>query len=205
MAVIPLRRETQIRDRVTIACKEWSGVCLALAEGRQTILLRKGGIAEDGGLFRPEFPEFWLYPTFVHQAEQGLLPGWEGGTPRPDESVAIDVLARVEAVAWLDRLEDCQGLGEYHVWTDETIAKRFAYRTPGFWVLAVRVFVRESPWVVPFDPAHSGCKSWVPLDSPPDSIHLSPALSDDEAALRSAALMAALGSAAPLTDDEPKR
>ena len=57
-----------------IAFKEWASVCDALLEGRQTIILRKGGISEGTapGLFVPEHSEFWLYPTWVHQAEQGV-------------------------------------------------------------------------------------------------------------------------------------
>ncbi len=38
----------------SIAMKEWAAVCLALAEGRQSLLLRKGGIAEGSGGFRME-------------------------------------------------------------------------------------------------------------------------------------------------------
>lgn len=55
-----------------VAFKEWASVCEALASGEQTIILRKGGIAEGPGGFTVEHRAFWLYPTFVHQAEQGL-------------------------------------------------------------------------------------------------------------------------------------
>ncbi|NBS89997.1 DUF1802 family protein, partial [bacterium] len=34
---------------IQLACKEWASVCAALASGRQSILLRKGGIAEPTG------------------------------------------------------------------------------------------------------------------------------------------------------------
>ena len=34
------------------AFKEWAVICRALAEGRQALILRKGGIAEAGGDFR---------------------------------------------------------------------------------------------------------------------------------------------------------
>jgi len=50
-----------------IALKEWAAVCAALESGRQTILLRKGGIDEGPRGFRIEYPEFWLYPTQFHQ------------------------------------------------------------------------------------------------------------------------------------------
>ena len=64
-----------------VAFKEWAGVCDALIEGRQTVIIRKGGISETAGPgeFDLEHPEFWLYPTWVHQAEQGLRTGGEHG------------------------------------------------------------------------------------------------------------------------------
>ena len=40
-----------LSDHLTIALKEWHAVCRALASGRQTILLRKGGIYESSGEF----------------------------------------------------------------------------------------------------------------------------------------------------------
>src|SRR5690349_18365047 len=55
-----------------VAFKEWSGVCDALVEGRQSLIVRKGGIAEGPRGFAPEHAAFWLYPTHVHEAEQGL-------------------------------------------------------------------------------------------------------------------------------------
>ena len=46
----------------------------ALAAGRQSVILRKGGIAEEGGAFRPEHAEFLLYPTFFHEHRAGVKP-----------------------------------------------------------------------------------------------------------------------------------
>ena len=53
------------------ALKEWAVICDALATGEQSILLRKGGIAEH---FALEQTKFWLYPTYTHQQETGLKP-----------------------------------------------------------------------------------------------------------------------------------
>ena len=36
------------------AFKEWAVVCRALTEGKQALILRKGGIAETGGRFQLE-------------------------------------------------------------------------------------------------------------------------------------------------------
>src|SRR5579862_6939082 len=54
------------------AFKEWAVICAALAQGKQSIILRKGGIAEDEGEFGVEHTRFWLYPTFTHQQNDGV-------------------------------------------------------------------------------------------------------------------------------------
>ena len=56
------------------AFKEWDVICRALADGKQALILRKGGIAEEGGVFRPEHTRFWLYPTYLHQQRDGVKP-----------------------------------------------------------------------------------------------------------------------------------
>jgi hypothetical protein len=52
---------------IRTAFKEWAAICRALATGRQDVILRKGGIVEDGGEFRPDHASFLLLPTFLHQ------------------------------------------------------------------------------------------------------------------------------------------
>src|SRR5437773_958489 len=56
------------------AFKEWAVVCKSLAEGRQALILRKGGIAEAGGQFQLENMRFWLFPTYEHQQSTGIKP-----------------------------------------------------------------------------------------------------------------------------------
>src|SRR6516164_5695765 len=60
------------RIMLQIAFKEWAVICKALAEGKQAIILRKGGIAEVGGQFKPEHSRFWLYPTYLHEHREGI-------------------------------------------------------------------------------------------------------------------------------------
>ncbi|HUR54032.1 MAG TPA: DUF1802 family protein, partial [Gemmataceae bacterium] len=60
---------------LSIAFKEWAVICRALAEGRQSLILRKGGISEVGGEFRPEHESFLLYPTLFHEQHRtGIKP-----------------------------------------------------------------------------------------------------------------------------------
>ena len=49
--------------------KEWATVVKALEQGKQTVILRKGGILETASGFNVESKEFLLFPTWEHQEE----------------------------------------------------------------------------------------------------------------------------------------
>ena len=180
-----------------VAFKEWEGVCEALGNGRQSLILRKGGIEEGPGGFVPEHDGFWLYPTRVHQAEQGLKPEART-TPdtvfaAPEGTVNLRAFAVVEVIGRIDRADRLAELDDLHVWTAETVEKRFHYRTPGLWVLGVRVFRRERPVSVPVTAMHAGCKTWVPLEVTPETTGLLPALDGGEFEARMERLRSVLG------------
>jgi hypothetical protein len=60
----------------SVGFKEWALVCEALGTGRQSIILRKGGIAEGRDGFSFQHREFFLFPTFFHeQLERRPFPG----------------------------------------------------------------------------------------------------------------------------------
>jgi hypothetical protein len=183
-------------DDCSIAFKEWAGVCDALGEGRQSLILRKGGVSEGPGGFRPEHPAFWLYPTFVHEAEQGLRSKTPRRTVERPGVVAIETLIVVDWVGRVERVEQLSALSGLHDWTEATILARFRYRTPGLWALAVRSFARLEPWPVAITPAHLGCKTWVPLEDPPPDSELVPSLDDEESARRLGLIRSAIGSVA---------
>jgi hypothetical protein len=182
------------RPRLPEACgvafKEWAGVCAALAEGRQSLILRKGGIAEGPGGFAPEHAAFWLYPTHVHEAEQGLRAVPDAGfqpaptAARPADTVAIQSLAVVEWVGLVAEAATLPALQELHAWTEETVLKRFHYRRPGLWVLGVRLFRQPRPTVLTVTADHAGCRTWVPLDPPLSTAELRPVLDEEEHARR---------------------
>jgi hypothetical protein len=79
----------------SIGFKEWALVCEALGSGRQSVIIRKGGVAEgrDGFAFRHR--EFFLFPTYFH--EQLDLVRWPDAIlpePPPNE-IEIRYFARV--------------------------------------------------------------------------------------------------------------
>ena len=155
-------------EPLRIAFKEWAAICEALAGGRQDVILRKGGVAEVGGEFRPEHAKFWLYPTFVHQQEGGLAPEGEPylaaalASQPPPGVVRIRHIVEVLAVHCAMTLEELLPLQTRHIWSAATVAQRFHYRTPGLYVLAVKVI--EAPaFEFVETPAQAGCKTWVEL------------------------------------------
>jgi hypothetical protein len=166
------------------AFKEWAVVCRALAEGRQALILRKGGIAEDAGEFRLEQTRFWLYPTYVHQQRDGikcealpLLRQAEAERP-PDGSVRLSHFAEVVGVYHLRDLTGALALDDLHVWSRETVQARFVYRRPGLFVLPVRVYRAPTVHKVPERPEYAGCRSWLELDRELSTDGATPMLDD---------------------------
>jgi hypothetical protein len=51
----------------SVGFKEWSLVCDALGRGTQSVILRKGGIAEGRRGFSFRYREFFLFPTLIHE------------------------------------------------------------------------------------------------------------------------------------------
>jgi hypothetical protein len=185
-----------------IAFKEWAGVCDALFQGRQSVIIRKGGISEGPGpgIFVPEYSEFWLYPTWIHQAEQGLRgdaaqpSSAHPSGPEADGSIPIRGLVRVDQIGRVESEKTLPALEEFHCLTCETILKRFHYRNPGLWVLGARVWLRDSVLPVVATPEHAGCKTWVILDQPIPMSGLSPVLDERQWAEHRSRLRSILGS-----------
>jgi hypothetical protein len=166
------------------AFKEWAVICRALAEGRQALVLRKGGIAEPGATFQPEHSRFWLYPTYVHQQEQGIKPEAasllkeaEGDRP-PQGIVRLTHFVDVPGVYHVKDLTAALVIAHLHVWSEETVRQRFAYRQPGLFVLPVRVYRAAQPHEVPETAAYAGCRSWVELERELSTEGATPVLGD---------------------------
>ena len=157
---------------ISVAFKEWAVICRALAEGRQSLILRKGGIAEAGGEFRPEHDRFLLYPTYFHEQHRTgikpelmpMLEAVEKEKPAPG-IIRFTHFVTVESVNRIAELDKALALDGLHGWTAEEVTKRFNYRTPGLYVLLVRVYRLAEPLDVVEKPEFAGCKTWVKLDT----------------------------------------
>src|SRR5213075_1824258 len=170
----------ELPQLLNVALKEWASVCNALEEGRQIILLRKGGILEAIGGFELEHPQFFLFPTYLHQNAQMLKEPERKRlvqmTQEPQEIVlssaaTVTDIIRLRDRAQMDRLE------EEHIWTSPLIDMRFSYRPQNpLYLLLLRVYRLAAPITIQNTAEYAGCKSWVPLDKPVSTDSARPAI-----------------------------
>lgn len=193
------------------AFKEWGAVCHALAEGRQTVILRKGGVAEQGGRFRLDHAAFLLLPTFAHQSAAQLAPEAaplieqsRAEAPAADE-IVISHWVQVAAAAEIRDERDLVLFRGSHVWADAVVAERFRrWRSPGLVAMVARVFALPTPARLPTRTEYAGCASWVNLDDEVSVEGSSPVLSDGDFDERTATIREFLRFGAA-TLEEPSR
>lgn len=182
--------------------QEWAVVCRALAEGRITLTVRKGGIHErGGGLFTLEQQCFALMPTHLHQDAGRVLPAFAGdyfaavqNDPTPG-AIAIACWAEAVRIWKVGDLERVQALGEELLWNRDELARRFAYRDqPWLYVVALRIHRLLQVAVIPDHPSYAGCRSWIPLKQPLQLGGSQPVLGDRDHAARIQAIDRTLGS-----------
>jgi hypothetical protein len=151
------------------AFKEWAAICRALAQKRQDVILRKGGIVELGGAFRLEQREFLLLPTFLHQSPESLIPeardlleNIDIDRPPPGQ-VVFTHAASVTQAHQISSLDELARFRSRHVWADAVVAERFHRWRDELHVLEVAVTPLPEPLVMPWHDDYGGCKSWVTL------------------------------------------
>ena len=155
------------------ALKEWSVVCKALEEGRQILLLRKGGIMEYRQGFELKHNKFLLFPTFEHQSKEFIQPDYVNNLDSILQNAPIKgknkitSYAQVSEVKEVDDRSILQRLGKYHIWNDLYINTRMDYNPKRpMSVVLLRVYKMTNPIELDLRPEWSGCKSWVPIEFP---------------------------------------
>ena len=168
------------------ALKEWAVVCRALEQGRQVVLLRKGGILEYRQGFEIKHDRFLMFPTFEHQSKDHLQRDYAatlddvmkdqppaGKTRMSSYAVAKDVREITDRIL-LKRLE------RFHIWNESYVNARMDYNpSKPMSVILLRVFRLHDPIEVQTLEGWAGCKSWVPLNAG-DTSGADPVLSDLE-------------------------
>jgi hypothetical protein len=165
-----------------IAFKEWTLICDALGRGEQSIIIRKGGIAEGRQGFRFQHSDFLLFPTLFHEQVAKLrLPA---DTPLPaameDGQHEIRYAAHVEWTEEVSDWENVRALEPFHLWQESEIQKRYRQDDqPRVSLAFVRISRLSEPFVFPDSPRYGGCRSWIEVPDLPETITMSPALSEE--------------------------
>lgn len=151
------------------ALKEWAVVCKALSEGRQVLLLRKGGIMEYRQGFELRHDKFLLYPTFEHQASNSIQADYEHNLNSkqkyPTDTATISSYAHVTFIQEVNNSNILPKLKKYHIWSDSYVDMRMNYNPKKpMNVILLRVYNLDSPFEISVKKEWAGCKSWIPLD-----------------------------------------
>jgi hypothetical protein len=157
-------------DRCQIALKEWAVTVRALAEGQQILLLRKGGIHEEGKDFRVIHPEFLLYPTYEHQRQDLLKPEYQPALTQLladsplSHAITFSYWAKVEEVIEVEEQEEVDNLSPHYIWTNAYAQSRLHWKPMlPLSIMLLRVYQLEQPVSVPYLPEYGGCTSWVEI------------------------------------------
>jgi hypothetical protein len=153
------------------ALKEWAVVCRALEEGRQVVLLRKGGILEYRQGFEVKHDRFLLFPTFEHQSKDHLQLDYANKLddvlkeqPAANNSKITAYAQALEVKEVRDRTA-LHPLAKFHVWNESYVNARMDYNPKKpMSVILLRVFKLDEPITVESRSEWAGCKSWIPLD-----------------------------------------
>jgi hypothetical protein len=153
---------------VTTALKEWSAAVHALLAGRQTVLLRKGGIHEKR--FDVAAQDFLLFPTVAHSHADRVRPEHQdllaaASADSTETHIVVRAAAKIVAAVEVQRTEELDKLADLHIWTADSVrTDRVDFRPKHrLTVLVVQASPLVQPCTLARIPEFGGCKSWVPL------------------------------------------
>ena len=168
-----------------IAFKEWAVTVNALAQGRQVLLMRKGGIHEVTKDFRVAHPEFLLYPTYEHQNADLLKASSQSlfeetlTNSIPTDTITFSIWAQVTETIKVVELEKVQELSNHHIWTNQYTESRLRWKPMvPLSIMLLRVFKLEEPVTIPWIKEYAGCTSWVEIMPKINLGQLPPAMND---------------------------
>jgi hypothetical protein len=168
------------------ALKEWAVAVDALEQGKTIMLLRKGGIREEGKHFKVAHNQILLYPTYEHQ-QPNLLKAEYAPQVEPvtsgwhPETVRIGSWAEITDILPVSDESTVDALLPYHIWNEQFVSDRFQWkpRHPVY-ILLLRTYRLRQPKVIPYLPEYSGCRSWIDLVEPISIEGAMPVLTDTE-------------------------
>jgi hypothetical protein len=159
-AAYPELNEIAMESTTTHALKEWAVAVDALERGKTIMLLRKGGIKEDGNRF---------YPTYEHQQPNLLkvdyaarvTPVTSGWHP---ETVRIGSWAEITDILLVSSETAVATLLPYHIWNEQFVSDRLRWKPrQSLFILLLRTYRLPQPQFIPYRSEYGGCRSWLDL------------------------------------------
>jgi hypothetical protein len=154
------------------ALKEWSAAVHALLDGRQCVLLRKGGIREKR--FEVAARGFLLFPTVAHGHAERVRPEHRdllaaAAADSTDDHVVLRAAAKVVAALPVNHPEGLEEIENLHIWTAASVRKdRLDFRPKHrLAVLIVQALPLVEPVRLVRTPEYAGCTSWVQVPVTP--------------------------------------
>ena len=187
----------------TIALKEWAVAVNAMAQGKQILILRKGGIHREDKEFRVMHSELFLFPTYEHQREDLIKEEYHRDLAQTIEEddipglVTLEYWSTVSEVFEIGDQETLDSLSPFHIWTSDYAQKRLHWRPKyPLTVALLRLYRLVQPQALPILDEYAGCKSWVDLGQEVPLGFMEPVLPDDEYREKADAIRHALTGAA---------
>lgn len=193
------------------ALKEWAVAVGALEQGRTIMLLRKGGIREQGRSFVVAHDQVLLYPTYEHQHPHLLKPGYASQV-KPAKSgwhpstVQISAWAQITHIFQVSDEPTVAALLPYHVWNAQFASERFGWkpRSP-LYVLLLRTYQLAQAQMITYRPEYGGCRSWINLAEPTIIDGSIPVLNQTEYAKQVAEIQRIVENKQHLAGDEARK
>ncbi len=172
--------------------KEWQVVCDAIQQGKQSLILRKGGIHEGkGGFSFGNVERFVLFPTRFHAQGDHVRGETDTFTPGKEwevgDTLSFNIVCAVDQVYELNDWQIIHQLSPFHIWTESCIKDRFQWEGKGMaqgtiHLAMIRAYQLPEPIEISYHKGLAGCRSWVTLDdiSCPSVERLDPVLENRE-------------------------
>ncbi|MGV0024804.1 DUF1802 family protein [Phormidesmis priestleyi] len=174
---------TTLTHTLKHALKEWAIAVQALEQGETIVLLRKGGIREQGGRFTVTQNQVLLYPTYEHQQPHLLKDEYQSVEPVASgwhpETVRIGSVANITHIFRVTEADVLESLLPFHIWTADFAEERFQWKPKSpLYVLLLRVSRLSEARMIPYREEYGGCRSWIDLTTPFDLTEATPVLND---------------------------
>lgn len=153
----------------THTLKEWSVAVDALERGKTIMLLRKGGIKEEGNRFKVTYNQILLYPTYEHQ-QPNLLKAEYASQVTPvtsgwhPEMVRISSWAEITDILMVSDETAVAKLLPFHIWNEQFVSDRLRWKPrQSLFILLLRTYRLPHAQLISYRTEYGGCRSWIDL------------------------------------------